>query len=177
MRTYETTFIVNPQTDDATINNQVGAISKLIEDNGGKIINENRMGTRRLAYPIQKLTQGYYTTFVYEGTPKLIPVLDHHFNLGESYLRHMTVLFEGDLEKLKSPHDDDYDREENAKPKHDKPESKPEAAAAPAEAEEEVKAEEPKSENEEPAPEVAEEETPKIEQPEEAKNYNDDDEL
>ena len=62
MRTYETTFIVNPQTDNATIDSQVGAISKLISDNGGEIINENRMGTRRLAYPIQKLTQGilYY---------------------------------------------------------------------------------------------------------------------
>ncbi|MGH8016528.1 MAG: 30S ribosomal protein S6, partial [Candidatus Zixiibacteriota bacterium] len=51
MNLYETTFIVNPQAEESAIDEQVKAIGKVIADNGGKIIREERMGTRRLAYP------------------------------------------------------------------------------------------------------------------------------
>lgn len=200
MRTYETTFIVNPQTDDATIDNQVGAISKLITDNGGKILHENRMGTRRLAYPIQKLTQGYYTTFVYEGTAKILPILDRHFNLGESYLRHMTILFEGNLERLNAPKDDSYDSyndhdnrdnrdsrdhrdnrdsrdRRDSRPERYRPEPRLKAAAAPVEVEEEERVDEPVEEIEESTQETAEVEEPKIGRPSKAEDYDEDDEL
>ena len=179
MRTYETTFIVNPQTDDANIDNQVGAISKLISDNGGKILHENRMGTRRLAYPIQKLTQGYYTTFVYEGVPKILPVLDRHFNLGESYLRHMTVIFEGDLEKINSPREDNYNRDDKHSSDRKRPEPKKEAAAKvveekPAEQEAEVVEAAPEPD---PVPEAVEDVETKSEEPSKAKDYSEEDEL
>ncbi|RKX26802.1 MAG: 30S ribosomal protein S6 [Candidatus Zixiibacteriota bacterium] len=117
MRVYETTFVINPQTDDTSIDKQVVSVSDIITGGGGKILYENRMGTRRLAYPIQKLTQGYYTTFVYESTSDILPRLDRHFILGEEYLRHLTILFEGDLEKLLS-------RDEVEEPKHFQPKPK-----------------------------------------------------
>lgn len=98
MRVYETTFIVNPQTDDATIDSQVVAISELITRFGGKVIREDRMGTRRLAYPIDKLTQGYYHSFIFEGPQELLPELERFFRINEAYLRNLTLLFEGDLE-------------------------------------------------------------------------------
>lgn len=97
MRVYETTFIVNPQTDDATIDQQVIAIADLIGRFGGKILREERMGTRRLAYTINKLTQGYYHSFIYEGPQELLPELDRFFRINEAYLRNLTVMFEGDL--------------------------------------------------------------------------------
>ncbi len=100
MRIYETTFIVNPQTDDASIDRDVTSVFNLITADGGKIVYENRMGTRRLAYPIQKLTQGYYTTLVYESEPEILPKLERHFKLGETYMRHLTIRFEGDVSKL-----------------------------------------------------------------------------
>ena len=74
MGTYDTTFIVNPQTDDATIDKGVQSVSDLITSNGGKIIHQDRIGTRRLAYPIKGLTQGYYTTVVFEGPNRILPV-------------------------------------------------------------------------------------------------------
>lgn len=101
MRVYETTFIVNPQTDDATIDQQVVAISDLISRLGGKILQEERMGTRRLAYPIRKLTQGYYHAFIYEAPQEMLPELDRYFRINEAYLRFLTVLFEGDIESVR----------------------------------------------------------------------------
>lgn len=97
MSIYDTTFIVNPQTDDATIDREVQSVSDLITNNGGKIIHEDRFGTRRLAYPIKKLTQGYYTTVIFEGPSRILPVLDRHFKLGEVFVRHLTILYEGDV--------------------------------------------------------------------------------
>ena len=81
MRVYETTFIVNPQTDDATIDQQVVAISDLIARYGGKVLREDRMGTRRLAYPINKLTQGYYHSFIFEAPQEVLPELERYFRI------------------------------------------------------------------------------------------------
>ena len=106
MRVYETTFIVNPQTDDASIDQHVASVSTLITEHGGKLLHEDRMGTRRLAYPIKKLTQGYYHSFVYEAPSTVLPDLDRFFRLNEQYLRNLTVIFEGNLEKLTHARDD-----------------------------------------------------------------------
>ena len=58
------------------------------------------MGTRRLAYEIQGLNQGYYASFIFDAPTSLMRKLDRHFKLNESYIRYLTVRFEGDLEKL-----------------------------------------------------------------------------
>ncbi len=99
MNLYETTFIVNAQAEESIIDEQVKAIGKVITDSGGKIIREERIGTRRFAYPINKLNQGYYATFLFEAEPPVLPVLERFLKLGESYIRHLTIRFEGDPTK------------------------------------------------------------------------------
>lgn len=100
MRTYETTFIINPQTDDASIDKHVQDVANLITENDGKIIHQENMGTRRLAYEINKLTQGFYANFVYEAPQSFLPKLDRLFKLNEAYIRDLTVRFEGDPEVI-----------------------------------------------------------------------------
>ncbi|NOY89197.1 MAG: 30S ribosomal protein S6 [FCB group bacterium] len=100
MRTYETTFIINPQTDDATIERHISDIADIITKNNGKIVHEDKMGTRRLAYPIQKLTQGYYASFIFEAPREVLPLLDRHYKLNEMYIRNLTVRFDGKLEEI-----------------------------------------------------------------------------
>ena len=99
MNLYETTFIVNPQAEESAIDEQVRAIGKVIAENGGKIVREERIGTRRFAYPINKLNQGYYATFLYEAEPPVLPVLERFLKLGDAYIRHLTIRFEGDPTK------------------------------------------------------------------------------
>jgi small subunit ribosomal protein S6 len=96
VRTYETTFVVNPQTDNATIDQTVRAVGELITSSGGKIIKESHMGTRKLAYPILGLSQGYYATFYFESEPAVLPILERHFKLEEPYVRHLLIRFDGD---------------------------------------------------------------------------------
>lgn len=95
-RIYETTFIVNPQTDNASIEQSVRAVGDLITGNGGKIIKQDHMGTRRLAYEIEGLTQGYYATFIFESEPTVLPILERHFKLEDPYIRYLLIKFDGD---------------------------------------------------------------------------------
>jgi small subunit ribosomal protein S6 len=139
VRIYDTTFIVNPQTDDASIGKQVRAVSDLITNNGGRILDENRMGTRRLAYPIDGLTQGYYTAIKFAGPIGILPALDRHFHLGEAYMRHLTILYEGDVKAFTERKE--AAAETGERPKEAKP-ATPEAVEESAEAAEEAGAEE-----------------------------------
>ena len=81
MRTYETTFIINPQTDDATLEKHVSDVASIITASKGKILHKNSMGTRRLAYEINGLTQGYYANFLFEAPSDVLPRLDILFTI------------------------------------------------------------------------------------------------
>jgi small subunit ribosomal protein S6 len=105
VRLYETTFIINPQSDDASIDRQVKAVSDLIAANGGKIVFEDRVGTRRLAYEIRGLNQGYYANFIFEAPASVLPALDRHYRLEEPYIRYLTTVFEGDVEAIRERRD------------------------------------------------------------------------
>lgn len=96
MNIYETTFIVNPHSDDASIERQVTAVTDIIKQAGGEIIRENLMGTRRLAYPIENLTQGYFANFIFKGPSSVLPVMERHFKLEDPYVRYLLIRFDGD---------------------------------------------------------------------------------
>ncbi|MBD3404148.1 30S ribosomal protein S6 [candidate division GN15 bacterium] len=141
VRIYETTFIVNPQTDNASIEQSVRAVGDLITSNGGKIIKEDHMGTRRLAYEIAGLTQGYYATFIFESDAKVLPILERHFKLEDPYIRHLLIRFDGDPKWLEQEPEQVTERpapapmqsptggrRPEARPGEPVPESKPETA-------------------------------------------------
>ena len=111
MRRYETTFIVNPQADDATIDRQVTAIIDIIKADGGEIQRENRIGTRRLTFPIAGLTQGYYTSLIFDSEVGVLPKLDRYYKLEEPYIRYLTIRYDGPLTAdVSLPFESPYER-------------------------------------------------------------------
>jgi len=108
LRRYETTFIVNPQADDATIDKQVTAVLDLIKNNGGTIVRENRMGTRKLAYPIAGLPQGFYASVIFDSEAGVLPQLDRLYQIEEPYIRYLTILYDGPTEPVEYRDDRDY---------------------------------------------------------------------
>jgi small subunit ribosomal protein S6 len=105
VRLYETTFIVNPQTDDASIDRQVQSVTELISTHGGKIVREDRIGTRRMMFPVGGLVQGYYASIIFEGPTTLLPELERMYKLEEPFLRYLTILYEGDPEANRAARD------------------------------------------------------------------------
>jgi small subunit ribosomal protein S6 len=92
MPVYDTTFVLNPQLEEAGLDGRIKEVVDLIGANGGKMVREQRIGMRRLAYEIQKLTQGYYVSLIYEGNGDLVREMERRFRLDESCLRFLTCL-------------------------------------------------------------------------------------
>lgn len=99
MRLYETTFILNPQADDATFDRQIKAVSDVISRYQGKVLREHRWGIRRLSYPIKRCTQGFYTRLIFEGSQTVLSELERFYKIEEPYIRYLTVVFEGNIDE------------------------------------------------------------------------------
>lgn len=158
MRRYETTFIVNPQADDAAIDQQVTAVADLIKNDGGQILNERRIGTRRLAYQIAGLVQGFYASFIFDAESTVLPKLERLYKLEEPYVRYLTIRFDGPLPST----------EEEIKPtatdKEAKPVEKPDTDA-PAEMDRTEAKSDPEPVTDKPATEEPATEAPVTEEP------------
>jgi small subunit ribosomal protein S6 len=86
MNNYETVFIVTPVLSDA----QVQEVAGVITENGGQIVNKESWGLRKLAYPIQKKTTGFYFLVEFTGEGSLIGTLETQYRRDERIIRFLT---------------------------------------------------------------------------------------
>lgn len=89
---YESTVIINATLDDPQIEQVIARITETITKAGGNIIAINRWGRKRLAYPINKKSNGYYVCYEFTAPPELIAVLERSYQLDEMILRYLTVV-------------------------------------------------------------------------------------
>jgi small subunit ribosomal protein S6 len=90
-RLYETTFIVNASLDDPQVETVIGRVQEAITKNGGSVSAVNKWGRKRLSYPINKKTNGFYVNLEFEATGTVIAPLERSFQLDEMVLRHLTI--------------------------------------------------------------------------------------
>lgn len=86
MRNYEAVVIVDPQLEEAAIQQAVDKFTKVIETKG-EMANLDVWGKRRLAYEINHLSEGHYVVASFKAEPSLISELDRLFEIGEEYVR------------------------------------------------------------------------------------------
>lgn len=91
LRTYEVMFIVNPNTPDDELERIVGSMSEIVTSLGGIITKTEMMGRRRLAYPIEKKTEGIYVLFEIDGSGKEIAELERKMRVTEQIIRYISV--------------------------------------------------------------------------------------
>ena len=87
---YETVFILTPVLSDAQMKEAVEKFTKVLTDNGATIVNEELWGLRKLAYPIDKKSTGFYTLVEFEGEPTLVKKLETAYRRDERVLRFLT---------------------------------------------------------------------------------------
>ncbi|MBQ7575678.1 MAG: 30S ribosomal protein S6 [Bacteroidales bacterium] len=91
LKQYETVFIATPVLSDAQMKEAVEKYTKLITDNGGEIVNVEDWGLKKLAYPIQKKTTGFYHLIEFKATPDFIAKYEIQFKRDERIIRFQTV--------------------------------------------------------------------------------------
>ncbi len=92
-RHYETTFLFNAETDDAT-KELVSEYVNFLENKGAQIVEQQPLVQKKLAYPIQKKVSGTYQGIDFIGLPSLIERLETNYRRDERILRFLTVVLD-----------------------------------------------------------------------------------
>ena len=87
MHPYELMVIVNPEVEDRTVQPMIEKFLGVITTGGGTIDNVDYWGRRRLAYEIQKKSEGIYTIVNFTADPATTQELERQLRLSESIMR------------------------------------------------------------------------------------------
>ena len=90
MNNYETVFILTPVLSDAQMKEAVEKFTKVLTDNGATIVNVEEWGIRKLAYPIQKKSTGFYTLVEFDAEPTIVKKLETAYRRDERVIRYLT---------------------------------------------------------------------------------------
>ena len=90
MNHYETVFIATPVLSDVQTKELFGKFQGVITENGGQIVSSEDWGLRKLAYPIQKKTTGFYYLIEFEGEGDLVEKLETQYRRDERVIRFLT---------------------------------------------------------------------------------------
>ena len=90
MNSYETVFILTPVLSDAQMKEAVEKFTNILLVEKAEIVNEENWGLRKLAYPIQKKSTGFYTLIEFKSEPAIIAKLETQFRRDERVLRFLT---------------------------------------------------------------------------------------
>ncbi len=91
MNHYETVFILTPVLSDAQMKEAVEKFKAVLTNAKAEILNEENWGLKKLAYPIQKKSTGFYELFEYTAEPGVVDVLETQFRRDERIIRFLTV--------------------------------------------------------------------------------------
>ena len=90
MQKYESMVVLSTKQDEEAIKGLVEKFSHLISANG-TLVSVDEWGKKRLAYMINKETEGYYVLFTFESESAFPAELDRVFKITEGLLRTMII--------------------------------------------------------------------------------------
>jgi small subunit ribosomal protein S6 len=94
--TYETIFITPPNLAEEDERATVESLAQIVTAGGGTFTVQERMGRRRLAYPIKKHEDGVYIRLLYDSEADVPKELERRFRLSDKVLRYLTVHLDPD---------------------------------------------------------------------------------
>ena len=98
MRSYESMFIVHPEVVGDDLKALVEKFQGVITDQGGEIVKVDEWGSRTLAYPIKKLTTGYYVLIYFQADPQVVAEYERRLRIDDKILRFNTLLHDKGLQ-------------------------------------------------------------------------------
>ena len=87
---YETVFIVTPVLSEAQVKEAVKKFTKVLTDSGAEIIQHENWGLKKLAYPIQRKTTGFYNLIEFKAEGEVIAKLETEYKRDEKIIRFLT---------------------------------------------------------------------------------------
>ena len=91
MNQYEILYIITAELEEETIRASIDKFKGIVESNGGEIISIDEWGKKKLAYPIDYKTMGYYVLMLFDAKPDFPPELERNMKNDESILRYLVT--------------------------------------------------------------------------------------
>jgi len=93
-RKYELLFVLKPTLVEEELQAKINYLKEILEKNGAVISALQNMGTRRLAYQVQKFERGNYGVFYFEAPTESILEVERILRISEDFIKFMTVKYE-----------------------------------------------------------------------------------
>jgi len=94
MKNYETVFILNPVLSDDQMKDTVEKFVKVLKKGKADVVNVEQWGLRKLAYPIQHKSTGFYNLIEFSAAPELVNTLETEYRRDESVMRFLTTVLD-----------------------------------------------------------------------------------
>lgn len=91
MRDYELTVVISPDVAEEDVPAAIERLTTAVSSRGGEVLDVRQWGRRRLAYPINRHTEGNYLITQIKLDPERAHELESGFAISEEVLRHLLV--------------------------------------------------------------------------------------
>ena len=95
---YELLFVLKPTLVEEEVQAKIAFLKDILEKNGAQISAFQDMGTRRLAYKVQKFERGYYGVFYFVAPTEAIAEVERNIRINEDFIKFMSVKYENKKE-------------------------------------------------------------------------------
>lgn len=91
---YELMYIVRPTLDEEALARVHERVDKFVTNAGGTLVKREEWGKRRLAFPVAKFTEGFYSVLQITLAPPAVRALERNLQLTEDVLRYLITRVE-----------------------------------------------------------------------------------
>jgi small subunit ribosomal protein S6 len=88
---YEIALIIRPEVEEEAQQAIIEQLSRLLTAEGGQVAQVEKWGRRQLAYPIKKVSDGYYYFIQGQFSSSVLPELNRNIKLSDNIVRHMVI--------------------------------------------------------------------------------------
>ncbi|HGM3506332.1 30S ribosomal protein S6 [Clostridioides sp. ZZV15-6383] len=91
MKNYELVYVVKPNSDEEIREAILNKVKEVVATDG-EIVKVDTWGTKKLAYPIAKFTEGFYVLVNFKSAVDVPKEIDRNLKINENVIRHMIVV-------------------------------------------------------------------------------------
>ena len=91
MPLYEHVFLARQDLAQGQVDALAETATKIITDNGGKVVKTETWGLRNLAYRIAKNRKAHYVLLDFDAPPAVVAELERQTQINEDVIRYMTL--------------------------------------------------------------------------------------
>jgi small subunit ribosomal protein S6 len=100
MRVYEELFIVKPDAPEEEVDAYISQVKDLITTGQGTIEKADKWGVRKLAYRVQKYSEGIYVLIQFSSSPDLVKEVERRMRVTDLVIKFITVRIDEKMKKI-----------------------------------------------------------------------------